>query len=33
MDFPEFVANLKKIAIMHDEHCLVVDHKETGTLA
>jgi hypothetical protein len=29
-DFPEFVACLKKMAIIHYEHCHVVEHKETG---
>jgi hypothetical protein len=28
--FLELVAYLKKIAIMHDEHCHVVGHKKTG---
>jgi hypothetical protein len=29
-DFLEFVAYLKKMAIIHDEHCHVVEHKKTG---
>jgi hypothetical protein len=29
-DFLEFVAYLKKMAIKHDEHCHVVEHKNTG---
>jgi hypothetical protein len=29
-DFLEFVGYLKKMAIIHDEHCHVVDHKKTG---
>jgi hypothetical protein len=29
-DFLEFVGYLKKIAIIHDEHCHVVEHKNTG---
>jgi hypothetical protein len=28
--FLEFVGYLKKMAIMHDEHCHVVEHKKTG---
>jgi hypothetical protein len=32
-DFLEFVAYLEKMAIKHDEHCNVVEHKETGDLA
>jgi hypothetical protein len=27
-DFPEFVAYLKKMAIIYDEHCHVVEHKK-----
>jgi hypothetical protein len=29
-DFPGFVAYLEKRAIIHDEHCHVVEHKKTG---
>jgi hypothetical protein len=29
-DFLEFVGYLKKMAIIHDEHCHVVEHKKTG---
>jgi hypothetical protein len=29
-DFLEFVAYLEKMAIIHDEHCHVVEHKKTG---
>jgi hypothetical protein len=29
-DFFEFVAYLKKMGIIHDEHCHVVEHKKTG---
>jgi hypothetical protein len=29
-DFLEFVGYLKKIAIIHDERCHVVEHKNTG---
>jgi hypothetical protein len=29
-DFLEFVGSLKKMAIIHDEHCHVVEHKKTG---
>jgi hypothetical protein len=29
-DFLEFVAYLKKMAIIHDEHCHVLEHKKTG---
>jgi uncharacterized membrane protein YgcG len=29
-DLLEFVANLEKIAILHEEHCHVLDHKQTG---
>jgi hypothetical protein len=29
-DFLEFVGYLKKMAIKHDEHCHVVEHKKTG---
>jgi hypothetical protein len=29
-DFLEFVTVLKKMAIIHDEHCHVVEHKKTG---
>jgi hypothetical protein len=29
-DFLEFVAYLEKMAIIHDEHCQVVEHKKTG---
>jgi hypothetical protein len=29
-DFLEFVGFLKKMAIMHDEHCHMVEHKKTG---
>jgi hypothetical protein len=29
-DFLEFVAYLKNMAIIHDEHCHVVEHKKTG---
>jgi hypothetical protein len=29
-DFLEFVGYLKKMAIIHDEHCHVVKHKKTG---
>jgi hypothetical protein len=29
-DFLEFVGYSKKIAIIHDEHCHVVEHKKTG---
>jgi hypothetical protein len=29
-DFLEFVGYLKKMAIIYDEHCHVVEHKETG---
>jgi hypothetical protein len=29
-DFLEFVGYLKKMAIIHDEHCYVVEHKKTG---
>jgi hypothetical protein len=29
-DFLEFVGYLKKIDIIHDEHCHVVEHKKTG---
>jgi hypothetical protein len=29
-DFLEVVAYLKKMAIIHDKHCQVVDHKKTG---
>jgi hypothetical protein len=29
-DFLEFVSYLKKMAIIHDEHCHVVEHKKTG---
>jgi hypothetical protein len=29
-DFLEFVAFLEKMAILHDEHCHVVDHKKAG---
>jgi hypothetical protein len=29
-DFLEFVADLEKMAIIHDEHCRVVDDKKTG---
>jgi hypothetical protein len=29
-DLLEFVAYLKKMAIIHDEHCHVVDHKKMG---
>jgi hypothetical protein len=29
-DFLEFVGYLKKMATIHDEHCLVVEHKKTG---
>jgi hypothetical protein len=29
-DFLEFVGYLKKMAIIHDEHCHLVEHKKTG---
>jgi hypothetical protein len=29
-DFLEFVGHLKKMAIIHDEHCHAVEHKKTG---
>jgi hypothetical protein len=29
-DFLEFVGYLKKMAVIHDEHCHVVEHKRTG---
>jgi hypothetical protein len=29
-DFLEFFGYLKKMAIIHDEHCHVVEHKKTG---
>jgi hypothetical protein len=29
-DFLEFVDYLTKMAIIHDDHCLVVKHKKTG---
>jgi hypothetical protein len=29
-DFLEFVGYLKKMDIIHDEHCHVVEHKKTG---
>jgi hypothetical protein len=29
-DFLEFVGYLKKMAIIHDEHCHAVEHKKTG---
>jgi hypothetical protein len=29
-DFLEFVAYLKEMAIIHDKHCHVVEHKKTG---
>jgi hypothetical protein len=29
-DFLEFVKYLEEMAIIHDEHCHVVDHKKTG---
>jgi hypothetical protein len=29
-DFLEFVCFLKKMAIIHDEHCHIVKHKKTG---
>jgi hypothetical protein len=29
-DFLEFVKYLEKMAIIHDEHCHVVEHKKTG---
>jgi hypothetical protein len=29
-DFLEFVDYLNKLAIIHDEHCHVVEHKKTG---
>jgi hypothetical protein len=29
-DFLEFVGYLRKMAIIHDEHCHVVEHKKTG---
>jgi hypothetical protein len=29
-DFLEFVTYLKKMTIIHDEHCYVVEHKKTG---
>jgi hypothetical protein len=29
-DFLEFVTCLKKMAIIHDEHCHVVEHKKNG---
>jgi hypothetical protein len=29
-NFLEFVAYLKKMDVIHDEHCHVVDHKEIG---
>jgi hypothetical protein len=29
-DFLEFFGYLKKVAIIHDEHCHVVEHKKTG---
>jgi hypothetical protein len=29
-DFLEFVGYLKKMIIIHDEHCHVVEHKKTG---
>jgi hypothetical protein len=29
-DFLEFAGYLKKMAIIHDEHCHVVEHKKTG---
>jgi hypothetical protein len=29
-DFLEFVGYLKNMAIIHDDHCPVVDHKKTG---
>jgi hypothetical protein len=29
-DFLEFVGYLKKLAIIHEEHCHVVEHKKTG---
>jgi uncharacterized UBP type Zn finger protein len=29
-DFLEFVGYLKKMAIIHDEHCHVEEHKKTG---
>jgi hypothetical protein len=29
-DFLEFVDYLKKMAIIHDDHCHVVKHKKTG---
>jgi hypothetical protein len=29
-DFLEIVGFLKKVAIIHDEHCNVVEHKKTG---
>jgi hypothetical protein len=28
-DFLEFVGYLKKMAIIHDKHCHVVEHKKT----
>jgi hypothetical protein len=29
-DFLEFASYLRKMAIIHDEHCHVVEHKKTG---
>jgi hypothetical protein len=29
-DFLEFFGYLKKMAIIHDEHCHIVEHKKTG---
>jgi hypothetical protein len=29
-NFLEFVAYLEKMAIIHDEHCHVLEHKKTG---
>jgi hypothetical protein len=29
-DFLEFVGYLKKMAIIHDEHCHIVEHTKTG---
>jgi hypothetical protein len=29
-DFLEFVDYLKRMAIIHDEHCHIVEHKKTG---
>jgi hypothetical protein len=32
-DFLAFIGYLKKMAIIQDEHCHVVEHKNTATLA